>query len=345
MVQLGRSGIATPVLALLLVAAPCAAHADTKPDIGIAAQVGDEAISSVDVDNRMKFIIATAHFSNTPNVIAHIRPQVIRSLVDERLEIQEAAKNDIVVTQQEIDQSVDAIEQQRGMPAGTIFKMLEGDHVPKETFLQQVRAQLSWNRLLMKKIRPFVRASDAEITLALSHMPQETPGAAEPAGAPQEYKIGVVTLPVDKPARENEMRHLGEKLVKEVRGGANFEEVSRQFSSTTASAGGKIETFWIAPSQMEPRLAQSLLAAKAGTVTDAVRTQEGYTIVKVYETRAIKGTKAPQPKVEAPAPAPEEDKAARHERAYTMLIQQKMELEAQKYLRNLRRETFIDIRQ
>src|SRR4051812_3438896 len=79
------------------------AETEAQQHVGIVAQVGDEAVSSVDVDNRIKFIITTSNMSGTPDVLARIRPQVIRSLVDEKLEVQEATKNDIKITQKDID--------------------------------------------------------------------------------------------------------------------------------------------------------------------------------------------------------------------------------------------------
>jgi len=66
-------------------AASASPTAGLKPNIGIAAQVGDEAVSSVDVENRIRFVVTTAHMSDTPDVISRIRPQIVRSLVDEKL--------------------------------------------------------------------------------------------------------------------------------------------------------------------------------------------------------------------------------------------------------------------
>lgn len=320
-----------------------------KPSVGIAAQVGDEVISSVDLENRIKFVVATAHLSNTPDVISHIRPQILHALIDERLQTQEAKKNDIKVSDKDINEAIEAIEQQRGMAAGDIDRMLEADHVPKDTFIQQIKAQLSWNRVLMRKVRSQVHVSDSETQMVLARLPDVAESRAEQApAAAEEYKIAVVTLPVDKPSREKEIKQLAEQLVKEVREGANFEEVSRQFSSSSANAGGKVETFWVGLAQMEPRLAEALKGTKSGSVTNPIRSEEGFTIVKVYDTRGVPGAAKAENKMMAAAEAapltPEDKEAARREQAYSMLFQKKMELEAQKYLRNLRRETFIEIR-
>ncbi len=422
-------------------------HASGR-DVGIVAVVGGDAISSIDLDNRIRFLIANARLSNTPDVIEKIRPQIMRSMIDEKLQLQEAKKLDITVTDADIADAIAGIEQQHGMPKDTVYHLLDDNHIPRETFTNQIRAQLAWSQIVGKKIRPQVRVSDAEIALASHHFvpPAKKPAAAEPGAQVMELKISVIILPVDKAGHEQEIKKLGEKLVKEVRGGADFEEVSRHFSSATANNGGKVEAFWIKIGQLDPNIAKLLAYAQAGQITDPLRFNEGFTIIKVYDvhTMAKKAAK-PAPETEAKpqdtevlmkeillklkpdAQAKEADmmlhvgeevaknpgscedkgvaglkdaedfdiqvnfkksmlselppaikiiannlkpgeisspfaslegirlymlcekkeveaKAPDHEEVYRLLTQQKMELEAQKYMRNLHREVYIDIR-
>ncbi|NBO20190.1 MAG: hypothetical protein EBV03_13415, partial [Proteobacteria bacterium] len=266
-----------------------------QPDLGIAAVVGDEAISSYDVENRLRFIISTARLASTPDVLKVIRPQVIRSLIDEKLQERAAAASKVKISDAEVADAMAAIEQQRGMPPGTIGQMLKQNGVPEETFKNQIRAQLAWNQVLSKKVRPNVHVSEEEVTIAARKFSMEPP--KKKATTPQEYKIGVIALPIEKPGQEKTIGALAFKLVQQIRAGASFEEVSRQFSSVAASAGGKVETFWVRLGQLDAGIAQSLAEAQAGTVTNPVRTSQGYTIVKVYETRDIPGKKAKeQPK-------------------------------------------------
>lgn len=420
----------------LILACTSAFAADAQEGLGIAAVVSGDPISSYDVDSRIKFIIATANLSNTPDVIARIRPQIMRTLLDEKLQLQEAKKLDIKVTDDDVKKAIAGIEAERNMPPGAIDHIMEINHVPKDTFTHQIRAQLAWNKLLAQKIRPHVKVSDEEIATALQRIATQP---VKPAKGPQELKIAVITLPVDKPSRAAEVKKLADKLVKEVRGGASFEEVSRQFSSAAAGAGGKVESFWVKPGQLDLHVNQALANADKGTVTDPVPTSEGFTIIKVYDTRAI--GPAPEPEIadsdvtlkeillKLKPDAPNKEAAvllqigedvAKHpggcqdksvagvdnpeeidiavdfrtqrmsalpgalrtiaqslkigeistpfasdegirlymlcdkkdiaagtpdrEQVYRMLMQQKMELEAQKYLRNLRRETFIEVR-
>lgn len=287
----------------------------------IAATVGDEAISQYDVDSRVRFIIATTNLANTPEVIERIRPQVIRALIDERLQLQEAKRSDIIVADADIGPAIAAIEESRAMEKGSIFKRLDEQNVPRETFAEQIRAQIAWSKLMAKHARPRVKISDEEIRMA--------EGRFQMSPTPEELQITVLVLPVDNPKREKEMRALSEKLATELRSGADFQEVARQFSAST------LAPFWIRPAQLDPNLARLLMATKVGAVTQPVRTEQGFTVVKLLDVRMQDASAD-----EAKAPLSDEQRA----RIRNMLFQQKMELEAQRYLRSLRRNAFIEIR-
>jgi peptidyl-prolyl cis-trans isomerase SurA len=313
------------VVIIVLAASPAlAAKKDTavpmKPDI--AAVVGQEVVSTYDLDNRIKFIMASSNLPMTEEVRARLRPQVIRTLIDERLQLKNAAQNAIQISDLDVQEAIKGIEKDRGMQQGTIFRMLENDRVPKDTFREQIRAQLAWRKLVLKKLRPLVRINDDELKLV------KLPPVAV---APQEIKMAVLTLPVDSPEREKEVLATALNLAKELRAGASFEEVTRQLSG--GAVKGSDEAFWVHPAQLAPPLARALANASDGMITEPIRTETGFALVKVYATRsrASDAEKAKSPEAET-------------ERARNYLFQQKIELEAQKYLRNLRQNSFIEIR-
>jgi peptidyl-prolyl cis-trans isomerase SurA len=249
----------------------------------IAAVVNDEVVTSYDVDARTKFIIATAKISPAADSIAKIRPQIVRSLIDERLQLQEAKRNGIVVDDKEVTQAITGIESQRGMPPGTIGNMLKQGNIPLSTFTNQVRANVAWSKLISKKVRSSIRITDEEIDLMAAKLsvPQKK----------QELEITILQLPVDKPSKDAEMQKIAEKLVLEVRGGANFEEVARQFAGGAARENGKLPSFWVRPEQLDPVIAKTLMGAKPGFISNPLKNNLGYAIIKVYNARDIESGK------------------------------------------------------
>ena len=59
---------------------------------GIAAIVNDEVISLYDVDQRVDLFFATSGLGKSPEMRERMRAQVLRSLVDEKLQMQENLK-------------------------------------------------------------------------------------------------------------------------------------------------------------------------------------------------------------------------------------------------------------
>ena len=86
----------TASLALAL-SAVGSAYAYAQQVEGIAALVNDYPITTVDVRNRMRLIIASSGAQPTPEALARIQDQAIRSLVDETLQLQEALEYEIEV--------------------------------------------------------------------------------------------------------------------------------------------------------------------------------------------------------------------------------------------------------
>ncbi len=261
----------------LLVASPAYAQKQGVSALGldIEAVVGEEVISTYDVNSRIKFVIATTSLSNTAEVRQGIRPQIIRALIDERLQLKNAEANKINISDEEVARAIKGIEKQRNMSDGAIARMLANNNVPAETFTQQVKAQLAWSALMSRKVRPHVKISDEEVKLAHIKLPKPD--------VKQELRIAALVLSVDKPGRDPEIKQLAQKLSGEIRGGASFEEVYRQFSGI----GGKPESFWVKPEQLDPAIGRALKNAQSGMISAPIRTNDGYTIIKVYDTRSL----------------------------------------------------------
>ncbi len=252
----------------------------TAGALNIAAVVNDKAISSFDVDNRIKFILATTRLSNTPDTIAKIRPQIIRTLIDESLQMQEAEKNNIKVEDKEVTDAIASIEGQRQMMPGEIGNMLRANNIPEKTFNDQVRAQMAWAKIMSKFIRPRIKVSDEEVTLNQGRVKPSEPATNISI---KEMQISLINLPIDKPSRAVEIKKLGDKLYSELQKGANFREIARQFS-----AGGDSAPFWIAPEQLDPNIAQVLRKSKEGAITPPIPTNSGLSIIKLLNIRANK---------------------------------------------------------
>ena len=78
------------------------------------AIVNDTVITGTDVDQRLALIVALNNFKLSAEDTLQLRLQVLRSLIDETLQIQAAAADKIKVSREEIDKSFDRVAQNFG---------------------------------------------------------------------------------------------------------------------------------------------------------------------------------------------------------------------------------------
>ena len=72
---------------------------------GVAAVVNDNVISTFDVRQRATLLLVSAGLDRTPEMQQRARAQALRDLVDERLQLEEARRYEITVTQDEDTES------------------------------------------------------------------------------------------------------------------------------------------------------------------------------------------------------------------------------------------------
>src|SRR5580704_12112362 len=68
------------------------------PEMHIAAVVNDEVISMFDLVSRMRMVMVSSNITDTPEMRQRIGAQVLHSLIDEKLELQEAKKQNVTAT-------------------------------------------------------------------------------------------------------------------------------------------------------------------------------------------------------------------------------------------------------
>ena len=242
----------------------------------IAAVVNDEIISLFDLEVRLSLTLLGASLPNTRENRQRLAGQVLRGMIDEKLQMQEAQRVGITVPEQEVAEAIRRIEMQNQMPQGGLERMLAGQNIPRQTLEDQLRAALAWRRVVARRFSSAAEISDEEIN---EHLAQIEAQRGKP-----EVLVKEILLPVDSPEREAEVRSFAERLVTQFREGAPFEGLAQQFSqSASARVGGDIG--WIGADVLDEPLAQAIDGLPAGRVTEPIRTVLGFYILKVEDRR------------------------------------------------------------
>ena len=117
-------------------------------------------------------------------------------------------------------------------------------------------------------------------------------------------------------------------LLKQIRDGANFEDIAKKFSDGPSAAdGGALGMF--KRGQLAKELENKTFAMKAGDVTDVIRTKQGFVILKVldHQQAGIPPLKEAMPKIQ------------------DALYYEKLQPALRAYLKKLREDAYIKIAQ
>ena len=254
------------------------AAATVTPGEHIVAVVNGDVISQGDVDARGRLFALSTGMGVSPDVLARLRPQVTRQLIDERLRLQEEQKRKIVVTDKEIADAVAGIEQRNGMPVGALRAKLSAEGVALRTLYDQTRVQLGWTRVLRDELGPRAEISEADVAAEQAVLKAQS--------GQTEYRIGEIFLPIDDPSKAADTQRFADTVIGQLRAGAPFSVVAAQFSqSQTALQGG--DAGWVHLDQEDPQVTAVLKEMPEGAISNPIRVPGGIDIVTLRGKREV----------------------------------------------------------
>jgi peptidyl-prolyl cis-trans isomerase SurA len=141
-----------------------------------------------------------------------------------------------------------------------------------------------------------------------------------------EVLLSEILLPVYERSQEATVLAQAQELVASLRGGADFAALASQVSSS-ASSDSRGDLGWVRAATLAPELREPILALRPGQVSDPIAGPNGVQIFQVRDHRvqAAEG-------------------AAERARVRQSLEQEQLERQASRYLRDLRRDAFVDVR-
>jgi peptidyl-prolyl cis-trans isomerase SurA len=244
--------------------------------LDIRAVVNDEAISAYDVDQRLNLIIRSSNLPDTAAARRELAPRVLQSLIDEALQMQEAKRLNIRVSKKELASATTLLEKQNKLPEGELDQFLKNRGIDKRTLTRQLEANIAWASVVQRQLSRTITVSNEEVDRALKRIKANT-------DKPR-LLVAEIFIAVDSPTEEPIARQNAQKIFMEIRRGASFPLIARQFSqAASAKRGGDLG--WILPGELEPEVDKILAKLPKNTVSEPIRTASGYYIMALRNRR------------------------------------------------------------
>lgn len=261
---------------VLAVALGAVAPVRAQTGEGIAATVNDEPITTYEVRQRAALLLAFSETTPSLEVAQIAQEQALRTLIEERLQMQEAAKFELVVSDEQVDEAMQNLAQQSGSDLDSDMAALAAAGVPADTLRNQIRSEIAWSNLVAGRYQDRVRISSDTVNQAMEELVRSL---QEP-----QYRVAEIMIPIENVADEAASRTRAEGVLEQLRQGGNFPELARQNSAAlTAQRGG--DTGFQTVNQFPPEVAQILPSMPENGVAGPIRAAGAYYIIALIQKR------------------------------------------------------------
>ena len=263
------------LLAALLVAVAMISGTHAQTEQRIAAIVNEDIVSNQDLVERISLTLIFSGLEDSNQTRLQVAPQVLQRMIDERLQLQEARRLGIDVSENELIAALNDIAAPNQMGAQELLTALAGEGISANTLRNQAKAELAWVKIVRQLLRPRVIVSDAQLDMAM-----------DSAGGigPDEFLLSEIVLPLYAPEDESEVLANATELRDAIREGADFASMAQQFSvAASANDGGDLG--WLTLERLSPVLQPSIAGLGKGQLSDPIRSPAGVHLFLLRDKR------------------------------------------------------------
>ena len=243
----------------------------------IAVTVNNKAISKKDLDARIKLAIISSGLTDNAKTRQQLREQILNMMVNEQIQLQLGEEFKIKIDEATLMASVRDIEVQNKMPEGGLKKMLSKHKIPFSLMKKHLEASVIWREYVRERYRHLVQVSDSDVERALQELKSNN---KEPR-----YHLAEIALYFDDKQSSLSVKGQADRLVNQLKQGAQFSMLAGQFSNAPSAArGGDIG--WIPESKLDATAVDHLKSLEAGQVSRPIQTGKGFRIYLVRDKLA-----------------------------------------------------------
>ena len=274
------------LLALIAVLPAFAAPGERKKDDGISldrivAVVNNEVVTRLDLDEQIKVASQQLRRQGTPLPPGDVlERQLLERMITAKVLTQNAKETGLRVDDTQLQRSIERIAQENKATPEAFRKTLEGDGIDFNRFREELRNEILIARLKEREVDSKILITDAEIDNYLKNQQGQT-------GKDDEYNLSHILVLVPEQASPEKIqakRVIADKALEQIKGGADFRQVSAGVSDApNALDGGPLG--WRPGAKLPQIFVDAVKAMKVGDVSPVLRSANGFHIIKLTDKR------------------------------------------------------------
>jgi peptidyl-prolyl cis-trans isomerase SurA len=249
----------------------------------IIAVVNSEVITLKELEDRLKLIERRMQREKIQMPARDVlKGQLLERMIVNRAQIQLAKESGIRVDDIMLDRSVARIAEQNNLSIQSFRDQLEKDGIPFSRFREEIREEITLQRLREKEVDNKLQISESEIDNFLAASAGKTQGAED------EINIAHILVRVPENASAQQIadrRQRAETAMTQLKSGGDFAKIAASFSDASdAMAGGLIG--WRSQSRLPQLYVEVTEKLAPNEVSAVVRSANGFHILKLIGKRS-----------------------------------------------------------
>ena len=260
---------------------------------GVAAVVNTGYVTRKEIDDRI--VILQKQGTKLPDA-ANLRQLVFERLIIEKIQLQNAEQEGIVVTNKELNKIISDLAAKNKLTYAEFKEKVISTGMSFERYKETLRDDIVVSRYRERSVDSKIKISDAEIDNFITDRMRAMAGAGAPRseppakGAPEEIDIAQIFIPVDAGAgagAQAEGKKQAEILLGKAKGDADFLQLGAAATKENPKIKFK-ELGYRTPDRLPQLFYEAIRNTGSGQVANAVvKSPAGYHVLKVLDRRAI----------------------------------------------------------
>ena len=295
----------------------------------VVAIVGDRPILLSDLRQRavpllMQIQAAAQTEAQTAAATSSMYETLLNRMIDEELERRAAKKQNVRITQREVDEAVERVARQQGLSGEELLAEAVRTGLSKKGYRDEIRRQLLEAKLINMRLAGRVRISEDDLR---SHYQRYVFEERKRLS----FQAAWIRVPAPRTS-DNKQKQIAAKraqaIAKRAAAGGDFAALAKRYSShaQTRDSGGLLPE--VTPDKLPPSVSRVVMGLEVGDVSLPVRHGDDLVIVKLVSRQ------------ESELPTFAEARGELQQRVYM----DKMAKARGRWLESLRRRTHVEVR-
>ncbi|EGR2038404.1 peptidylprolyl isomerase SurA [Vibrio cholerae] len=256
------------------------AHAEPKQLDSVAVIVNSGVILQSDVDSALKTIKANAKQNKQPLPQETVlREQVLEKLIIDALQQQEADRIGVKIDDNRLNEAIKEIAKNNQQTQEQLIASVAQEGLTYPEFREQVRKEMAASDARNALVRRRINILPAEVDTLAELLAQETDATVQ-------YKISHIQLRVDDGQDKSAAETLANKLVNDLRNGADFAQMAYAYSKGPKALQGG-DWGWMRKEEMPTIFADQIKMQNKGSIIGPFRSGVGFHILKIDDVKGL----------------------------------------------------------